>query len=76
MFILMLIKRFQRLREQKKLGAWSALWLLFVVELALIEFRIICFCGPLCLVIYERLDNWRNRSDGPQKPSVKSDREG
>lgn len=76
MFIMLLIKRFQRIREQKKqLSALGAVWLLILIELAWIEFRIICFWAPLCLDIYERRTNRRRRRLRRRKTNHGDDRE-
>lgn len=62
MFIVMLIKHFQRIRGQKKpVSTLGAVWLLVLFLLAWIEFEIICFWGPACLAIYERWDDRRPR---------------
>ncbi len=76
MFIMLLVKRFQRIREQKsQLSALGAVWLLVLIELAWIELKIICFWVPVCLDIYERETNRRRRRLHRRKTNHGDDRE-
>lgn len=62
MFIVMLLRRVERIRERNRpLGLWGALWLLIVLRLALVEFGIICFWAPLFIATYDQADRTRKQ---------------